>query len=126
MIIQNHFYNALSGVISELPVKKESIMQHGHSTSSSSSQNISGASGGSSGYTGTGLSSYSGKVEDMEFPYCPDANKYEKLAKIGQGTFGYGIFFSQASEFLLISLWVERCICTLYIAFIHRSGKSTE
>lgn len=68
-------------------------MQHGHSTSSSSSQNISGASGGSSGYTGTGLSSYSGKVEDMEFPYCPDANKYEKLAKIGQGTFGYGIFF---------------------------------
>lgn len=69
-------------------------MQHGHSSSSSSSQNISGASGGSSGYTGTGLSSYSGKVEDMEFPYCPDANKYEKLAKIGQGTFGYGIFFS--------------------------------
>lgn len=80
-------------------------MQHGHSTSSSSSQNVSGASGGSSGYTGTGLSSYSGKVEDMEFPYCPDANKYEKLAKIGQGTFGYVFFFlqqSQASEFLSI------------------------
>lgn len=69
----------------------KSIMQHGHSTSSSTAQNYGGASGGSSGYTGTGLSSYSGKVEDMEFPYCPDANKYEKLAKIGQGTFGYGI-----------------------------------
>ncbi|XP_022320982.1 cyclin-dependent kinase 9-like [Crassostrea virginica] len=66
----------------------KSIMQHGHSTSSSTAQNYGGASGGSSGYTGTGLSSYSGKVEDMEFPYCPDANKYEKLAKIGQGTFG--------------------------------------
>jgi hypothetical protein len=64
-------------------------MQHGQgSSSSSSSHSFSGASGGSSHYTGSGSSSYSAKLEDMEFPYCPDANKYEKLAKIGQGTFG--------------------------------------
>ncbi|XP_048772903.2 cyclin-dependent kinase 9-like [Ostrea edulis] len=67
------------------------MQQHGQgssSTSSSSSQNYSGASGGGSHYSGSGSSSYSAKLEDMEFPYCPDANKYEKLAKIGQGTFG--------------------------------------
>lgn len=30
------------------------------------------------------------KFEDLEFPYCRDANQiYEKLTKIGQGTFGY-------------------------------------
>lgn len=72
--------------------KENGIMQqHGQgssSTSSSSSQNYSGASGGGSHYSGSGSSSYSAKLEDMEFPYCPDANKYEKLAKIGQGTFG--------------------------------------
>lgn len=97
-------------------------MQHGHSTSSSSSQNVSGASGGSSGYTGTGLSSYSGKVEDMEFPYCPDANKYEKLAKIGQGTFGY-VFFTAITG-LCISfnkaikkMWEERYIY-IYIPYL--------
>ena len=29
------------------------------------------------------------KIEDLEFPFCRDAMVvYEKLAKIGQGTFG--------------------------------------
>ena len=29
------------------------------------------------------------KLEDLEFPFCRDAmTVYEKLAKIGQGTFG--------------------------------------
>jgi len=29
------------------------------------------------------------KFEDLDFPFCPEANKYEKLTKIGQGTFGF-------------------------------------
>lgn len=28
-------------------------------------------------------------VETFAFPYCNEAGKYEKVAKIGQGTFGY-------------------------------------
>lgn len=27
-------------------------------------------------------------IEDFEFPFCDEASKYEKIAKIGQGTFG--------------------------------------
>lgn len=27
-------------------------------------------------------------VEKFSFPYCNEATKYEKVAKIGQGTFG--------------------------------------
>jgi hypothetical protein len=32
------------------------------------------------------------KIEELDFPFCPEATKYEKLAKIGQGTFGYKLF----------------------------------
>lgn len=27
-------------------------------------------------------------IEEFDFPYCDEATKYEKIAKIGQGTFG--------------------------------------
>ena len=27
-------------------------------------------------------------LEELEFPFCDEVNKYEKMAKIGQGTFG--------------------------------------
>jgi hypothetical protein len=35
------------------------------------------------------------KVEDLDFPFCRDVNhEYEKLTKVGQGTFGcvYGCY----------------------------------
>ncbi|KAL3871631.1 hypothetical protein ACJMK2_039618 [Sinanodonta woodiana] len=41
----------------------------------------------SSSYTNVITSKLKGQ-EDLEFPFCDDSNKYEKLAKIGQGTFG--------------------------------------
>lgn len=28
------------------------------------------------------------KLDDFDFPYCRDVGVYEKLTKIGQGTFG--------------------------------------
>lgn len=27
-------------------------------------------------------------IEEYDFPYCDESSKYEKVAKIGQGTFG--------------------------------------
>lgn len=27
-------------------------------------------------------------IEEFEFPHCDESSKYEKVAKIGQGTFG--------------------------------------
>ena len=29
------------------------------------------------------------KASAINFPFCSDVAKYEKLAKVGQGTFGY-------------------------------------
>lgn len=28
-------------------------------------------------------------IEEFDFPHCDESSKYEKVAKIGQGTFGY-------------------------------------
>ena len=32
-----------------------------------------------------------GPIRTAHFPYCPEISKYEKMAKVGQGTFGYVI-----------------------------------
>lgn len=34
-------------------------------------------------------------IEEYDFPYCDEATKYEKVAKIGQGTFGYVHLFDK-------------------------------
>lgn len=31
-------------------------------------------------------------IESFNFPYCDESTKYEKVYKIGQGTFGYVIY----------------------------------
>lgn len=28
-------------------------------------------------------------IEEYMFPFCDESNKYEKVSKIGQGTFGF-------------------------------------
>ena len=56
--------------------------------------NRQGASSGHPSYQSCGGGQSSARYDDLEFPFCEDANKYEKLAKIGQGTFGYNIFFN--------------------------------
>ena len=33
-------------------------------------------------------------IEAYEFPFCDESSKYEKVAKIGQGTFGYAQAFA--------------------------------
>ena len=30
-------------------------------------------------------------IETFDYPFCDDVGKYEKLSKIGQGTFGYAL-----------------------------------
>ena len=41
-----------------------------------------------SSYGASASSRAPSRTDDLEFPHCPDSNKYEKLTKIGQGTFG--------------------------------------
>ncbi|KAK8786187.1 hypothetical protein V5799_007448 [Amblyomma americanum] len=42
------------------------------------------------------------KLEDFEFPFCDDVAKYEKIAKIGQGTFG--VVINDLSQFPITAL----------------------
>lgn len=32
-------------------------------------------------------------IEEFSFPFCDEASKYERVSKIGQGTFGYEFMF---------------------------------
>lgn len=42
-------------------------------------------------------------IEEYDFPFCDEATKYEKLTKIGQGTFGYVVFtqFKKKKVFII-------------------------
>ena len=40
------------------------------------------------GQSGSGASGGAMKASTANFPFCPDVTKYERLAKVGQGTFG--------------------------------------
>lgn len=61
------------------------------SSSSSAAASVSGQSmtmSTSTSTKSTGLLSKQIYIENYDFPYCDDSSKYEKVAKIGQGTFG--------------------------------------
>ena len=57
------------------------------STNAGSSSSASGMSGSGS-YTKQTMSETHAYIEQYDFPYCAEVSKYEKQAKIGQGTFG--------------------------------------
>lgn len=56
-------------------------------TSSNATASVSMPSS-SSAKSSTSLMSKQLYIENYDFPYCDDSSKYEKVAKIGQGTFG--------------------------------------
>lgn len=58
------------------------------STSSSATGSVSMSSSSSTKSAATSLISKQLYIENYDFPYCDDSSKYEKVAKIGQGTFG--------------------------------------
>jgi cyclin-dependent kinase 9 len=57
-----------------------------YNASSGSSQQ--GASGGGMPSRHMSLSETHTYIENCDFPFCAEVSKYEKQAKIGQGTFG--------------------------------------
>lgn len=42
-------------------------------------------------------------IEDYDFPYCDESSKYEKVAKIGQGTFGYVTWPSKIHMYIMLN-----------------------
>lgn len=62
-----------------------SNQQHGTSVPTTSSQSATTLSNSKSAYN---LSNKQKYIENYDFPYCDESSKYEKVAKIGQGTFG--------------------------------------
>jgi len=44
-------------------------------------------------------------LEEFNFSFCNDATKFEKLAKIGQGTFGYLSITSCYYIYNIIERW---------------------
>lgn len=36
--------------------------------------------------------------DGVEFPFCNEVSKYERIAKIGQGTFGYVLFVDEHNK----------------------------
>ena len=56
-------------------------------TNTGSGSSASGMSGSGS-YTKQTMSETHAYIEQYDFPYCAEVSKYEKQAKIGQGTFG--------------------------------------
>ena len=68
---------------------------HGHHHHHTSSRHESSGASGSSGhhqpppYTAAQMAQDKDRyIEKFDFPYCARVDKYEKIAKIGQGTFG--------------------------------------
>lgn len=59
-------------------------------------------------------------VEDFNFPFCDDASKYERVTKIGQGTFGYVKFISRFILQLSSSLF---CSTKMYLLVPERYSK---
>lgn len=43
-------------------------------------------------------------IEEYDFPYCDEATKYEKVAKIGQGTFGFILHWTSFTKLLIIKI----------------------
>ncbi|XP_055326300.1 cyclin-dependent kinase 9-like, partial [Sitodiplosis mosellana] len=67
----------------------QNISSHHHLSSSAVPPIGSGGAGGGTTTTSSQamLTKYK-YIENYDFPYCDESSKYEKVAKIGQGTFG--------------------------------------
>lgn len=68
-----------------LPINTTTSGLNGTNTSITSISTMNNNNGNSNNYIGIDFKIF----ENIEYPYCPDVNlKYDRVAKIGQGTFG--------------------------------------